>query len=121
MLDIQKDRREVDLEQYEVLLLASGIYHGKIGEDLASFIAENDKKISEKIILLLTTSGTNNPKYIHNTIEKLEKYKIHVSAKFQCCGYDTWGPWRFMGGISKHRPNAEDLKMVCMEFSSWLE
>lgn len=30
-------------------------------------------------------------------------------GKFSCKGYDTFGPFKLVGGIAKGRPNAKDL------------
>lgn len=110
-----------DLEQYEVFLFASGIYHGKPGPNLISFIKKNAKKIYNKKVLLLLTSGTNNKKYMHEFKKELEKYDINVDEDYQCLGYDTFGPWKFMGGIAKNHPNIDEMQTACNVFREWLE
>ena len=31
-------------------------------------------------------------------------------GRFQCRGYDTYGPWRFIGGIARKHPDETDLR-----------
>lgn len=33
-----------------------------------------------------------------------------VLGEFSCRGYDTFGPFKLVGGIAKGRPNARDLE-----------
>ena len=33
-----------------------------------------------------------------------------VLGEFSCKGYDTYGPFKLMGGISKGHPDAQDLE-----------
>ena len=35
---------------------------------------------------------------------------FRIIGEFNCPGFDTFGPLRLIGGISKGRPNQEDLK-----------
>ena len=101
-------------------MFASGIYHGKPGPNLKSFIEKN-KKIYNKKVLLLLTSGTNKKKYMHEFKKELEKYDINVDEDYQCLGYDTFGPWKFIGGIAKNHPNIDEIQTACNVFREWLE
>ena len=60
-----------DLEQYEVFLFASGIYHGKPASSIINFIENNKKILHNKKVLLLLTSGTNNKKYMYEFKKKI--------------------------------------------------
>lgn len=110
-----------DLHQYEVFLFASGVYHGKPGPNLISFIKKNAKTIHNKKVLLLLTSGANNKKYMYEFKKELKKYDINVDEDYQCLGYDTFGPLKFIGGIAKKHPNIDDLQAACKVFREWLE
>lgn len=110
-----------DLDQYEVFLFASGIYHGKPASSIINFIENNVETLRNKKVLLLLTSGTNNKKYMNEFREKLEDYDIKVEKDYQCLGYDTFGPWKFMGGIAKNHPNIDEMQTACNVFREWLE
>ncbi|UKY55616.1 hypothetical protein [Streptomyces inhibens] len=40
----------------------------------------------------------------------LEQGGFEVGDTFSCRGFDTWLPFKFVGGINKERPNATDLE-----------
>ena len=40
----------------------------------------------------------------------LKEKKTDIIGKFGCKGYDTFGPFKLMGGIAKGRPDEKDLK-----------
>ena len=42
----------------------------------------------------------------------LEERGVVCLGRFQCPGYDTYGPWKLVGGIRKGRPNEHDLRMA---------
>ena len=39
----------------------------------------------------------------------LEEKHADLIGTFSCKGYDTFGPFKLVGGIGKGRPNAKDL------------
>jgi flavodoxin len=51
--------------------------------------------------------------------EKLENKGMKVLGGFSCKAWDTYGPFKLMGGINKGRPNEEDLKKA-REFAKGL-
>ena len=40
----------------------------------------------------------------------MSKKHSKVIRKFGCKGYDTFGPFKLVGGIAKGRPDEEDIK-----------
>lgn len=40
----------------------------------------------------------------------MDKKRSKVIGKFGCRGYDTFGPFKLVGGIAKGHPNEEDIK-----------
>ncbi|MEV0260353.1 flavodoxin family protein [Streptomyces sp. NPDC050617] len=39
----------------------------------------------------------------------LERKGFEVAGSFSCRGFDTWAPFKLVGGINRRRPNAGDL------------
>ena len=48
----------------------------------------------------------NYAKKLENKIKKKDSF----SGSYGCRGYDTFGPWKIIGGIAKKHPNQKDLK-----------
>jgi len=42
--------------------------------------------------------------------EKLTKKGFDIIGEFSCRGFNTFGPFKHIGGINKCRPNEKDLK-----------
>lgn len=42
--------------------------------------------------------------------EKLLEKRFNVIGEFFCKGFDTWGPFKIIGGINRGRPNEQDLE-----------
>ena len=48
---------------------------------------------------------------VHHGITLIfEQKHASVIGKFGCKGYDTFGPFKLVGGIAKGHPNEEDMK-----------
>ena len=98
--------KSADLSGYELIGFASGIYFGKFHESVLKF-AQNNLPQGKKVFFLSTYGGSSNTK----AIEEIVKAKdAQVVGQFGCKGYDTFGPFKLVGGIAKGRPNEEDLK-----------
>ena len=50
----------------------------------------------------------------------LKEKKTDIIGKFGCKGYDTFGPFKLVGGIAKGHPDAKDLE-VAVSFVAGLQ
>ena len=63
-----------------------------------------------KKTFLMCTCGEKSDRYF-NKMEKIIAGKNGtVEGKYMCFGYDTYGPFKLVGGIQKGHPNDEELK-----------
>ena len=85
---------------------ASGIYYSKFHQSILKF-AEKNLPEDKKVFLICTYGGNENYKSIEQI---LEKKHASVIGKFGCKGYDTFGPFKLVGGIAKGHPDEEDMK-----------
>jgi flavodoxin len=121
---VQNDKRgEVDIDslsEYDLIGFGSGIYFGKHHKSLFK-LAEKLPVFKGKKSFIFSTSGVNSWQNIinnilnrtlhfHNPLKKglLEK-GFNIIGEFDCRGWDTVGPFKLIGGISKNRPNRKDL------------
>ena len=100
-----------DLQQYDLVGFGSGIYHLKHHKSLLKF-AEKLPQTNQKAFIFSTSGQTGNrsSKFHKQVREKLQAKGFDVVGEFNCAGFDTFGPLKLVGGISKGRPNEEDLK-----------
>ena len=103
--------KEKDLSEYDRIGFASGIYYGKFHQSVLNFASVNLPEYKE-VFLICTYGGST----AYQSIETIIKDKhCNVIGKFSCKGYDTFGPFKLVGGIAKGHPNEKDLT-AAMEF-----
>ena len=105
LIDTVKQQK-ADLSDYDMIGFASGIYFSKFHQSILKF-AEGNLPEDKKVFLICTYGGSENYKSIEQT---LKKKHASVIGKFGCKGYDTFGPFKLVGGIAKGHPNEEDMK-----------
>lgn len=101
--------KSADLTGYELIGFASGIYFGKFHESVLEF-AKNNLPQGKKVFFLSTYGGSSSTKAIE---EAIRDKSPEIVGQFGCKGYDTFGPFKLVGGICKGRPNETDLKNAC--------
>ena len=79
--------------------------------DLSSYdmigFAEKNLSDDKKVFLICTYGGSAN----YRSIEQiLDKKHASVVGKFGCKGYDTFGPFKLVGGIAKGHPDDKDIQ-----------
>lgn len=70
----------------------------------------SDADISKlKNIFLVYTSGSGSKKYGKKIKKELTDLGLSVIDTFSCKGFDTYGPWKLIGGLAKKHPNENDF------------
>ena len=101
-------RQAVRLEEYDCVGFASGIYFGKFQESVLSF-ARQYLPAGKPVFFVCTYGGAKGSGT--KTLRQIAREKgCPVLGEFCCKGYDTFGPFKLVGGIAKGRPNARDLE-----------
>ena len=111
------------LSDFDPIGFGSGIYFGKHHKSLLEFA----KKLppTNKKAFIFSTNGGNigkmKPENLHKPLKAIFTAKgFNIVGEFNCAGFDTYGALKLFGGISKGRPNEEDLKKA-EEFASKLK
>ena len=97
--------KEKDLSGYDAIGFASGIYYGKFHKAVLSFAAEN-LPVNKKVFFIATYGGSAVWKSIEDCIMGKQ---AEIIGRFSCKGYDTYGPFKLVGGIAKGHPGEKDL------------
>ena len=100
---------DADLSEYEMIGLASGIYYGSFAKQMIAFAEE---KLPEgKDVFLITTSGANPSDGFYKAVtDAAEKKGCKVIGRYGCFGYDTFGPFKLVGGLKKGHPTEEEIE-----------
>lgn len=101
-------RQTVRLEEYDCIGFASGIY----GFDFQKAVVEFARQYlpqGKPVFFVYTYGGAkgSGAKYV---AEIAREKNCPVLGEFSCKGYDTFGPFKLIGGIAKRHPDARDLE-----------
>ena len=96
-----------DLSGYEWIGVASGIYAGNFGKPILNYMKENLPE--GKNVFILFTSAFNMDSLSSSARKVIEEKKCHVMGQYNCPGYNTFGPFKLIGGTSKGHPTKEEL------------
>jgi flavodoxin len=104
-----------ELQEYSLLGFGSGIYGEKHHKTLLD-LADTLPHVTNKHAFLFSTSAlTSEDKAAkdHATLrDKLQSKGYRIVDEFQCKGFNTNSFMKWIGGMNKGRPNAEDLKQA---------
>jgi len=107
--------QQTDLSIFDLIGFASGIYYAKYHDSVLQFAKKNLPH--GKKVFLVYTCGTNRKTYTV-AIEKIFDSKdAHMLGAYDCPGFDTFGPFKLIGGIAKGRPNDDDIAGAVKFFS----
>ena len=98
---------EKNLSEYDLIGFASGIFFTKFSEQVLDFARVN--LVKDKKVFFIATAG--NPLDINfRAIEEIaEEKNCQVVGRYQCKGFDTFGPFKIVGGIQKGHPDESEL------------
>lgn len=105
VVDVTKVK-EMDLSGYDLIGFASGVYAFNLHQSIISFAADNLP--ADKKIFILTTSAMNKD-FSQSFMKAIEGKNATVVGKFSCFGYNTFGPFKLVGGTSKGHPDDTDI------------
>lgn len=107
--------KEFDLTGYDMIGFASGIYYSKFHKSVLEF-AKNNLPANKNVFFVYTYGGKMEG--YTKAVEKvvLEK-SANVKGAFGCPGFNTFGPFKLIGGISKGHPDRTDCDNVIRFFA----
>jgi flavodoxin len=95
------------LAQYDLVGFGSGIYMGKHHKallDLAGRLPHQDRAA---FVFSTCGSGKNQQKVL---LGALRQKGFTIKGEFTCAGFDTFGPFKLVGGLKKGHPDKKDLE-----------
>lgn len=98
------------IEQYELIILASGIYFGSFHKVLLEYMKATS--FEGKNVIVLYTCGIPYRNYAKSSEKILRENNANYISAFHCRGYDTYGPFGKIGGIAKNHPSQQDMNRL---------
>ena len=100
----------IDYSSYDLIGFASGMDFGKFHPSVTDLARQLP---SGKSVYALYTCAKDHIRYGSQIEEIAQQTHCHCLGKFGCRGYNTYGPWKLIGGMNKHHPDPEELDAVC--------
>ena len=98
----------ISLVGYDLVGIASGIYYGNFHKSIYTFIAKN---LPERLkVFLMYTCGSDRPTYAENMKQFLAQKNASVVGVYSCKGFDTFGPFKLVGGLCKGHPTEQEIE-----------
>ncbi|MFC9294065.1 flavodoxin family protein [Streptomyces sp. NPDC057011] len=88
----------------------SGVFYSRLHPRLTDFVRELPTGRGRAFVF--ATSGLPEippAPFTRPLVRLLEGKGFEVEGSFSCRAFDTWAPFKLLGGIHRQRPNAADL------------
>ncbi len=99
--------RKINWSDYDLIGFASGIYYQKFHDDILKCAKEYLP--DSKKVFFLYTCGVKRNSYTDAIRQIAEAKKAHIAGSYGCLGFDTFGPFKLVGGIAKGHPDDKDI------------
>ena len=99
---------DADLSGYERIGFASGIYYSAFAKQIISFA--NAHLPERKDVFYIYTHGAPKGDFLKAMREIADKKHCREIGEYRCQGFDTFGPFKMVGGIAKGHPTEEEIK-----------
>lgn len=101
-----------DLMKYDLVGFGSGIYMWRHHKRLLELVDRLPQTVNKKAFVFSTSgAGRKDMGLGHRRLkEKLVNRGFRIVGEFNCLGWDTFGPFRLIGGFNRGHPNQRDLQ-----------
>ena len=107
----------IDGAAYDLIGFASGIDFGKFYPPITELA---ERLAPGKFVYALYTCAKDDGKYGDQIREIAERTGGRYLGKFGCRGYNTYGPWKLIGGMNKSHPDGQELEQAATFYEQML-
>lgn len=104
------DCKKYDFKDYGIIGFASGIYAGDFHRSVR--LAIKGISLERKKVFLVYTCGMRYRDHAKHMKKIIAGKGGSVCGEFYCRGFDTFGPFKIVGGIAKNHPSSKDLEQA---------
>ena len=105
LIDVTKEAK--DLSGYDRIGIASGIYFSNFAKQVIAYAEANLPE--EKPVFFLYTHGAPVGDFLKGIRAVTSKKNCRELGEYRCQGFDTFGPFKLVGGIAKGHPTQEEM------------
>lgn len=110
---------KADLSGYDLVGFASGIYYSKFHKSVLQFAEQNLPE--NKDVFFLYTCGAEKKGYTNSIAGAVNKHHANILGEYVCLGFDTFGPFKLIGGIAKGHPDKEEIQQAVNFFNGLMQ
>ena len=96
-----------DLTGYDLIGFASGIDFGKFYDSVERFLRDNLPE--NKQIFFLYTCAMTKDSFTKSIRNEAQKRNAVILGEYGCRGFNTYGPWKLIGGMNKGHPTEDEI------------
>ena len=96
-----------DLTVYDRVGIASGIYFSNFAKQVLSYAEEYLPE--GKPVFFIYTHGAPKGDFLKGIREITKKKHCPELGEYRCQGFDTFGPFKLVGGIAKGHPTQDEI------------
>lgn len=98
----------IDLNEYDRIGFASGIYYSKFHKSVLQFA--KDRMPDGKQTFFVYTYGTEKKGYTKAISEAVTSHGAKILGEYGCFGFNTFGPFKLFGGMAKGHPTETETE-----------
>lgn len=109
-----------ELAGADLVGFGAGVFHGRLHPRLTDLVKALPPGRGRAFVF--ATSGLPEipvAPFTRPLVRLLRGRGFEVEGSFSCRAYDTWAPFRLVGGINRQRPDSRDLA-AARAFAQWL-
>lgn len=110
---------QADLSEYDLIGFASGIDFGDFYPCVKSFLDENLPE-NKKVFFLYTCAKTSS-RFSAKVRKAATRKQAVLMGEYGCRGYNTYGPWKLIGGMNRNHPNKTEIQEAVRFYESLTE
>lgn len=107
LIDVTKTPK-ADLSPFDRIGFASGIYYSKFHKSLLKYAQE--QMPDNKETFFIYTYGAEKKGYTDAIAQAVKKHGAKILGEYGCFGFNTFGPFKLIGGIAKGHPDDADIR-----------
>ena len=98
---------DVDLSAFDRIGLASGIYYNSYAKQMLTFAEAHLPP--NKDVFYIFTHGAPKGNFLKGIREIAERKNCREIGDYHCQGFDTFGPFKLVGGLAKGHPTEQEI------------
>ena len=106
LIDVLENKK-TDLSGFDRIGFASGIYFSSFAKQIIAFAKE--KLPEDKDVFYLYTHGAASGDFLKAMRQIAKSKHCREIGEYHCQGFDTFGPFKLVGGIAKGHPTEEEI------------